>query len=573
MIKLTTPVLVLIQSQAWGGVTAFNRCDGAESQVSKSIWDEVKHLISIDMAGREVGTSLDPRSDNLESLRQIMNREVLPDFDNAVKDCVFGVMSLILLTLSAVDSEEGLEQARYMQGLVDGLFFQFADLLQDSDWPLDTSQFYSLRQLLGHERNDCGGSNLRVYVYNSTDLTRRRLLTGSGMMAAASHIHTYLEQSSCVTQDPESANLFFLPAYHGQQYDAFLEMVSHAESDERFPYLLQRPADHFFVVSANLPSWVDLAPLRHSMLLTVESWQTNEGVPRWYSPWKDVMIPGYIDRWRIDAMRAVNKPSRERGFLLVFHGNHPGNHQLYVKHKAEVRTRILNSFSGLPDCSVGGPVGDFFERMGRTHFCLVPRGSSAWTIHLYESFFFGCIPVILSDFLAVPFQGIVDWTAFSIKWPEEEVGEKLLQHLRSIPLKKIAEMKDRLEEAACFFDFHRGYGLREKKESDWIKWKENQVALGGDCPYIGHGNGETLDACHQSCQQSSCNLVNFHDGDCVLRRCLDPAQPALTGGAQGWQVWSMVNDTQLHCSPYHAVFQTLSQRHQNRPFTHGPYWN
>eukprot|EP00435_Cladocopium_sp_Y103_P012477 s422_g3.t1 len=144
-----------------------------------------------------------------------------------------------------------------------------------------------------------------------------------------------------------------------------------------------------------------------------------------------------------------------------------------------VRTLILNSFSGLPDCSVGGPVGDFFERMGRTHFCLVPRGSSAWTIHLYESFFFGCIPVILSDFLAVPFQGIVDWTAFSIKWPEEEVGEKLLQHLRSIPLKKIAEMKDRLEEAACFFDFHRGYGLREKKESDWIKWKENQVHKAG----------------------------------------------------------------------------------------------
>ena len=149
------------------------------------------------------------------------------------------------------------------------------------------------------------------------------------------------------------------------------------------------------------------------------------------------------------------------------------------------------------------------------------------------------------------------------------MGEQLLQHLRSIPLEKIAEMKDRLEEAACFFDFHRGYGLRERKDSDWIKWKEDQVALGVDCPYIGHGNGDTLEACHQSCQQSSCNLVNFHDGDCVLRHCRDPAQPALTGGAVGWQVWSMVNDTQLQCSPYHAVFRMLGQRHQNRPFSHG----
>lgn len=28
----------------------------------------------------------------------------------------------------------------------------------------------------------------------------------------------------------------------------------------------------------------------------------------------------------------------------------------------------------------------------------------AWTIHLYEAFFFGCVPVILSDDLTVPFQ-------------------------------------------------------------------------------------------------------------------------------------------------------------------------
>ncbi|CAK0833794.1 unnamed protein product, partial [Prorocentrum cordatum] len=280
------------------------------------------------------------------------------------------------------------------------------------------------------------------------------------MMAAASHVHAFLESGSCVTEDPELADLFFIPAYHGEQYDTFLEFRSHGpDAADVFPYLARnRGADHFFVVSANLPSWTNVEPLRNALLLTVESHQVNDGIPRWYSPWKDVMIPGYIDRWRISAMRSFNKPSHERGFLAVFHGNHPGTHHLYVKHDARVRTHILDEFSGIPDCSVGGHVEDFFDRMGRSHFCLVPRGSSAWTIHLYESFFFGCIPVILSDLLEMPFQEVVDWPSLSIKWPMDNIGPDLLDHLRAIPLDRRAEMKSRLEEAACFFDFHAGWG-------------------------------------------------------------------------------------------------------------------
>ena len=42
-----------------------------------------------------------------------------------------------------------------------------------------------------------------------------------------------------------------------------------------------------------------------------------------------------------------------------------------------------------------GFLGDWFSQ-GASHFCLVPMGTSSWTNHLYESFFAGCIPVILS---------------------------------------------------------------------------------------------------------------------------------------------------------------------------------
>ena len=32
---------------------------------------------------------------------------------------------------------------------------------------------------------------------------------------------------------------------------------------------------------------------------------------------------------------------------------------------------------------------DYFRRSGLSRFCLIPAGLTAWTIHLYEAFFFG----------------------------------------------------------------------------------------------------------------------------------------------------------------------------------------
>ena len=159
------------------------------------------------------------------------------------------------------------------------------------------------------------------------------------------------------------------------------------------------------------------------------------------------------------------------------------------------------------------------------------------------------------------------------------MGLELLAYLRSFSLERIAQMKRRLEEAACFFDFHRGWGRRGRKgeHGEWMGWAVNQVALGEDCEYLQHGDGRSAEECRRSCirQHPRCNTVNFHlgsaadSGDCVLRSCRDPAQPALTGGADGWQVWSVVNETQLHCSPYHAIFSQLQERVRNRPSQHG----
>ena len=63
----------------------------------------------------------------------------------------------------------------------------------------------------------------------------------------------------------------------------------------------------------------------------------------------------------------------------------------------------------------------------------MPRGLSPWTLRTYETFFAGCVPVIISDAVRLPFQEFVDYSRVSIKWPEALIDDSLVEYLRSVP--------------------------------------------------------------------------------------------------------------------------------------------
>ena len=227
------------------------------------------------------------------------------------------------------------------------------------------------------------------------------------MCTASVHLHRWLVSGSCITENPEEADLFYFPAYEACYNETTCAGTGDTErcfpsgfEPKDLPYFQRRAGqDHIFVFGCNLLPFMDSISIsaRNSIMLTVESFQeVNVAGPNmlaWLVYSKDVLIPGYIPAWRVKAMLAYNRPMIQRSILATFHGHSRKSVKVGAMYNrslmSEVRDRIISYFSNQSGCSAGPPVRDYFRRSGLSRFCLIPAGLTAWTIHLYEAFFFG----------------------------------------------------------------------------------------------------------------------------------------------------------------------------------------
>jgi hypothetical protein len=76
-------------------------------------------------------------------------------------------------------------------------------------------------------------------------------------------------------------------------------------------------------------------------------------------------------------------------------------------------------------------------------FCPCPLGDSDDTKRIYTSILGGCIPVIVSDWLILPFEGFLDWSTFSIIVPESDIREAILS-LPTIEKSRIMKLRQNL---------------------------------------------------------------------------------------------------------------------------------
>jgi len=125
-----------------------------------------------------------------------------------------------------------------------------------------------------------------------------------------------------------------------------------------------------------------------------------------------------------------------------------------------VRLELLK-LAGLPNVSIGGPVLDYAGILGDSHFCLCPKGASSYTSRVFEALFAGCVPVILSDDLRLPFDEQANWANFSIRWPMNRTGTELHDYLSGLLKERpeyVLSLQREVARARCWFDY---FGLEE----------------------------------------------------------------------------------------------------------------
>ncbi|CAE7377835.1 rib-1 [Symbiodinium natans] len=197
--------------------------------------------------------------------------------------------------------------------------------------------------------------------------------------------------------------------------------------------------NHLFVWGSGMgadgpfATWRKWVPNAIFMMTETELWNPYKDVVEpSFTRYKDILVPG---RLTVDDMIALGKMARpldERDKLGHFIGWPRPPHPSVLPPETcqdsscslNVRSVLLalKETEPLFHVDVDVPYVESFLGLTSSLFCFVPRGKSAWSSRFFQTFFAGCIPVLLNDRYEPPFGEFVDLPSAVIKWPMTQVG-------------------------------------------------------------------------------------------------------------------------------------------------------
>lgn len=352
---------------------------------------------------------------------------------------------------SAVSSER-LAGDCFTEHLLNRAFFQSYPLFYDSE-----------------PKFPCPDGSPRLYLYSGLPFSEKpSTCAHRGLCFTEVYVHKVLQRSACRVARPQDAEVLVVPVYSSCN-DLHSRPLAAKEIVKALGQtFVDRPKDHVFLFTCEmwkLSGWRRLRPARFVVVEARPLECPREGGPCHHCfnclrP-QDIVIPSATPAREVHRYQFFDREPQNREYLASFHGEHSETTsradvaQGYKDVNETVRVRLIRELGKSREFSVGGPSMRYAFLMGNSHFCLVPKGRGWWTVRLFEAFFIGCIPVLLSDHYVPPFADWLDWSRFTVSFPMEGSLQEMAERLRAIrgDAGQLAAYHEAVREVRCWFDY------------------------------------------------------------------------------------------------------------------------
>eukprot|EP00927_Polykrikos_kofoidii_P065560 TRINITY_DN6129_c0_g2_i1.p1 TRINITY_DN6129_c0_g2~~TRINITY_DN6129_c0_g2_i1.p1 ORF type:complete len:662 (+),score=77.61 TRINITY_DN6129_c0_g2_i1:170-1987(+) len=342
--------------------------------------------------------------------------------------------------------------------------------------------------------------SFRVYVYEPDEhpalqkLARGATFCKHNQWGMEIALHDWFLSCPCRTDNPDEADFFFVPHYtaclinHNDTFEGCDTKQLCQPTTKLFEQLLSNSKhfrrtdggrDHLFVWGSGMgadgafASWRKWVPNAVFMMTETELWNpyTDLDLPS-FTPHKDIVVPGRLTLDDMISLKKMGHPVQDRAALGHFIGWPRPPHASVMPPEdcanascpLNVRSVLLDMKGREADMDVDVDVPYMNSFLGLTNsiFCFVPRGKSAWSSRFFQTFFAGCIPVLLNDRYEPPFGELVRLPSSIIKWPMTQTATLIdyLRHLRDERADRIFKLVQAGEEMRCWYSW----------PPSWVEW-------------------------------------------------------------------------------------------------------
>lgn len=177
----------------------------------------------------------------------------------------------------------------------------------------------------------------------------------------------------------------------------------------------------------------------------------------WYKPgqvWleKDLILP-YVSNVDLCDNRCLLKTQSERSTLLFFRGRLKRNAGGKIRNKlVEVLRDTVGVIVEEGTTGISGKEAAQYG-MRKSIFCLSPAGDTPSSARLFDAIVSGCIPVIVSDELELPFEGLLDYRKIALFVSSSDAVQPgwLAMFLKNIDSRQIQELQTNLSKFSRHF--------------------------------------------------------------------------------------------------------------------------